>query len=125
MKVLSYLFLLILVVFTLIIVVMNLETTISFNIINSISAELLKTNPLSQDINLGLFVLYIYIAGIISAVLFFFPLLKCINDKTSAYQRQLEKTSVNNSENASRVDILENKIKVLEKALNDALNKNK
>jgi len=44
-------------------------------------------------------------------------------DKIKAYKRELEKNSVECSSNSSKVDVLEAKIKVLEKALDDALNK--
>jgi len=47
-----------------------------------------------------------------------------LKSKTAAYQRQLEKTSIAGSSNSSKVDVLEAKIRVLEKALNEALNKN-
>ena len=50
--------------------------------------------------------------------------MRTINEKNSAYKRQLEKTSVSNTESSSRVEVLEAKIKVLEKALEDALKKN-
>ena len=50
--------------------------------------------------------------------------MRTINEKNSAYKRQLEKTSVSRTESSSRVEVLEAKIKVLEKALEDALKKN-
>ena len=45
------------------------------------------------------------------------------NKKISAYQRQLEKKSVSSEEDSARVKVLEQKIEVLEKALDNALNK--
>lgn len=44
------------------------------------------------------------------------------NKKIGAYQRQLEKESVSSDENAAKVKVLEAKIQVLEKALENALN---
>ena len=41
--------------------------------------------------------------------------------KLKEYQRKLEKTSVQSSEGSSKVDVLEAKIEVLEKALKSAL----
>ncbi|MDR1327676.1 MAG: hypothetical protein LBJ74_04640 [Heliobacteriaceae bacterium] len=43
--------------------------------------------------------------------------------KLSAYKRELEKTSVAASSGSSKVGVLEAKIQVLEKALQDALSK--
>ena len=42
----------------------------------------------------------------------------CKKDKVKAYQRELERTSVSGINNASRVEVLEAKIKTLEKAFN-------
>ena len=49
----------------------------------------------------------------------FFVLVK--NKKISAYQRKLEKESISSDENAAKVKVLESKIEVLEKALENAL----
>ena len=46
-----------------------------------------------------------------------------LQDALEIYKRQLEKTSIGSSESNSKVKVLESKIKVLEKALEDALNK--
>ena len=43
------------------------------------------------------------------------------NNKVKAYQRQLEKESITSDENSARVKVLEQKIEVLEKALEKAL----
>lgn len=43
------------------------------------------------------------------------------NKKINIYKRQLEKESINSDENAARVKVLESKIEVLEKALENAL----
>ena len=49
----------------------------------------------------------------------FFVIVK--NKKISAYQRKLEKESISSDENAAKVKVLESKIEVLEKALENAL----
>lgn len=51
--------------------------------------------------------------------------IKLIMQKTKidSYKRELEKESVNSDKNSSRVQVLEQKIEVLEKALQNALNK--
>ena len=51
----------------------------------------------------------------------FFVIVK--NKKISSYQRKLEKESISSDENAAKVKVLESKIEVLEKALENALNK--
>ena len=43
------------------------------------------------------------------------------NKKMNAYKRQLEKESITSDENAAKVKVLEQKIEVLEKALENAL----
>lgn len=44
------------------------------------------------------------------------------NKKINIYQRKLEKESISSDENAAKVKVLEAKIEVLEKALENALN---
>ncbi len=46
------------------------------------------------------------------------------NKKINSYARELEKESVVSAESSSRVKVLESKIEVLEKALENALKKN-
>ena len=41
--------------------------------------------------------------------------------KVKAYERELEKTSITGQNNASKVDVLEAKIKTLEKAFNTVI----
>jgi len=45
------------------------------------------------------------------------------NDKLSSYKRELEKESITSDENSAKVKVLESKIQVLEKALENALKK--
>ena len=45
------------------------------------------------------------------------------NDRINTYKRELEKESITSSENSSKVKVLESKIEVLEKALENALKK--
>ncbi len=46
------------------------------------------------------------------------------NKKINIYKRQLEKESISSDENAAKVKVLESKIEVLEKALQNALKNN-
>ena len=45
------------------------------------------------------------------------------NEKLNSYKRELEKESIASTESSSRVKVLESKIEVLEKALENALKK--
>lgn len=65
----------------------------------------------------------IFISGV--GIGMFLMSLKLIvkNDKISSYKRELEKESISSDENLAKVRVLESKIEVLEKALNNALNK--
>lgn len=59
------------------------------------------------------------LAGIFWAATFYSP----VQNKLKEYQRKLEKTSVATNEESSKVAVLEEKIKTLEKALQSALEK--
>ena len=66
----------------------------------------------------------VFISGIgIGIVLMFFKL-NVKNDKINSYKRQLEKESISSDENSAKVKVLESKIQVLEKALENALKSN-
>ena len=45
------------------------------------------------------------------------------NKKINVYQRKLEKESISSDENSAKVKVLEAKVQVLEKALENALNR--
>lgn len=124
MKFLSLLIVPLITLIFVVLVIMNFNNTVDINIVSSSLSGLLGIAPVSKQVSLGLYTLLLFILGEMSAIFFFLPFMKNINEKNSAYKRQLEKTSVSNSESSSRVEVLEAKIKVLEKALEDALKKN-
>lgn len=67
----------------------------------------------------------IFLSGVLTGILLMGFKLKVKNSKLNSYKRELEKEAVSSSENSSRVKVLESKIEVLEKALENALkNKN-
>lgn len=68
-------------------------------------------------------VLYVilFALGEIAGICYLLPLYNSMQEKTKAYRRELEKGSVTNSTSTSKIEVLENKIQVLEKALDDAL----
>jgi uncharacterized membrane protein YciS (DUF1049 family) len=67
----------------------------------------------------------IFFAGVLAGFLIMTIFNFKTKNKLKEYQRKLEKTSVQSDEGSSKVEVLEAKIKVLEKALESALeNKN-
>lgn len=65
-----------------------------------------------------------FISGIVLGLLLMNIFVIVKNKKISHYQRQLEKESISADENSARVKVLEQKIEVLEKALDNALKNN-
>ena len=61
--------------------------------------------------------------GIVLGILIMNILVIVKNKKIGIYKRQLEKESISSDENAAKVKVLESKIQVLEKALENALKK--
>ncbi len=102
----------------------NFGNTITITLINQQIANLFNIAPYSLTIGAWLFILLIYFLGELELALFFLPVIMQNREKEGAYERRLEKTSVSNEESSAKVKVLENKIQVLEKALEDALKKN-
>ena len=77
-------------------------------------------NKMSSDIalsvNISIYTIAILAAGIFSGAGVMSLFLGVQKDKVKAYKRELEKSSVSSESNASKVDVLEAKIKTLEKA---------
>jgi len=65
----------------------------------------------------------IFISGVGIGMFLMFLKLNVKNDKINSYKRELEKESITSGEKSARVKVLESKIEVLEKALEDALKK--
>ena len=93
--------------------VVNMNNNINLNYIHSV----LDTQNF-KTFNLGVYTLVSVISGIFVGAGVVYMFLSAQNDKVKAYQRELEKTSVSGMNNASRVEVLEAKIKTLEKAFN-------
>lgn len=62
-----------------------------------------------------------FMCGAISGMAFGILKLNSKNKTLNSYKRELEKESIASDDNASRVKVLESKIEVLEKALENAL----
>ena len=63
----------------------------------------------------------VFICGFLLGIFLMNIMLNMKNDKLSSYKRELEKESIASDEHSSRVKVLESKIEVLEKALENAL----
>lgn len=63
----------------------------------------------------------VFIAGIALCALVYDLIYSSTLVSLESYKRELEKESINKTESSSRVKVLESKIEVLEKALEDAL----
>jgi len=105
-------------------ILMNYQDTAGITILSSRIAAILKISPQTVTLNMAVYTLGIFILGEISAIFFFAPLYTSLKEKFNAYKRELEKGSISNTSAEAKIQVLENKITVLEKALDDAL-KNK
>ena len=65
----------------------------------------------------------VFISGVLIGILLMTLKLSVKNDKITSYKRELEKESINADESSAKVKVLESKIEVLEKALENALKK--
>lgn len=83
-----------------------------------------KTSSITYIMSLVNLIVLIMILGMLAGGLLTASFYQSTQTKLKEYQRKLEKTSVQSSEGSSKVEVLEAKIQVLEKALQSALNKN-
>jgi septal ring factor EnvC (AmiA/AmiB activator) len=74
-----------------------------------------------KAIRVSSFIFLILLSGIVVGSGTVYMFLDVAKDKVKAYQRELEKTSISGVNNASRVEVLEAKIKTLEKAFNTVI----
>ena len=64
------------------------------------------------------------VIGLVAGILYMQSFVILLNDKLKSYKRQVEKIDISDTENSSKVEVLEKKIVVLEKALKSALENN-
>ena len=88
------------------------------NMNNSINLNYLHNVTNTQTFSLGIYTLISLFGGVFAGAGIVYMFLSAQKDKVKAYQRELERTSVSGINNASRVEVLEAKIKTLEKAFN-------
>ena len=83
--------------------------------------EMNNNQLLIFNVNLFQIMLLTFIAGLITGIFWSVAFYLPKQNKLKEYQRKLEKTSVQSDEESSKVAVLEEKIKTLEKALESAL----
>ncbi len=76
------------------------------------------------NINFTMQLLITFFIGIFVGIFLMNIVVLVKNKKIGLYKRQLEKEALSSDENAAKVKVLESKIKVLEKALENSLNNN-
>lgn len=106
-------------------ILMNYQDTAGITLLSSKIAQIINIPPYSINMNMAIYTLLIFVLGELSAIFFFGALYTSLKEKFNAYKRELEKGSISNTSAEAKIQVLENKITVLEKALDDALNNNK
>lgn len=76
---------------------------------------------LAKAVRISTYTVLILLSGIFAGAGTVYMFLSAQKEKVKAYQRELEKTSISGLDNASRVEVLEAKIKTLEKAFNTVI----
>lgn len=105
-------------------ILMNYHNTVNINLLSTKFATLANISAHTVNFDLAIYTLIIFFLGVFSVVFFFGPLYFSLKEKFNAYKRELEKGSISNSNGEAKIKVLENKITVLEKALDDAINRN-
>ncbi len=106
--------------------IMNAPQTISISLLSNnmvVALGLQDVEIINKTFNIATYTLLVLLIGILTGGCVLGRYYLTEKEKLNAYKRELEKSSVNNSSNSSKVKVLEAKIATLEKALNDALNK--
>lgn len=98
---------------------LNINTNLSFIIWKSLSTSSL----LVYHSKFFFVILIVFLLGIITGACWAGTFYSQTHKKLKEYQRKLEKTSVQTDEESSKVSVLEEKIKTLEKALQAALDR--
>lgn len=102
---------------------MNFRNVVSINIISDKFANLLHLSPHTLMFDMAVYTVCVFFLGVVAVAFYVAPLYDSLKEKYMAYKRELEKGSISNTSAESKIQVLQNKIAVLEAALNDALNK--
>jgi len=68
-------------------------------------------------------IVFVFVCGFSLSAMIYNLINKAVSNSLNMYKRELEKESIDKVENSSKVKVLESKIEVLEKALEEALKK--
>ena len=111
------------VLFACFVALMNYHNTVTVNLLSPKFASItgLQVNTISCD--MAIFTIAVFAFGASFILFIFAPLYNSLKDKYVAYKKELERGSITNTSSEAKIQVLENKIAVLEKALNDALKK--
>lgn len=112
MKKLFFFFSLVVLLAVVYLAVINANTMVEVNYLKGTHLA----SDMSINIQTSIYTLAILFAGVFSGAGVVSLFLGIQKDKVKAYKRELEKSSVSKEANASKVDVLEAKIKTLEKA---------
>lgn len=129
----AFLILSIIVLFSIIyFIIINFNNYASLNILhnNVIDSQaltnfILKNGYFTKAIRLSTYTTLILLGGIFVGAGTVYMFYDATKDKVKAYQRELERTSISGSSNASKVEVLEAKIKTLEKAFDTVIDERK
>lgn len=102
---------------------MNYHNIVKINLLSEKFAELSNLSVHTINFDFAIYTLIVFVLGVFSVIFFFGPLYYSLKEKFNAYKRELEKGSISNSNGEAKIRVLENKITVLEKALDEALKK--
>ena len=94
---------------------------INFDNYANINLSTLSGQIFTKAIRISTYSFLILLSGLFVGAGTVYMFLSAQKDKVKAYQRELEKTSIAGANNASRVEVLEAKIKTLEKAFNTVI----
>lgn len=106
----------ILLLFVIYLITININNAADINIIYNAG-----NTHLDKSINTALYTTIILAAGLFVGAGTVYMFLDAIKDKLKIYRRELEKTAISGTSNASKVEVLEAKIKTLEKAFNTVI----
>ena len=95
------------------IILINTASTMNLYLIKTTTYT---TGLLIDPFKVSVYTIVILCAGLFSGAGIVSLFLEAQEDKVKAYKRELEKTSISSDSNASKIDVLEAKIKTLEKA---------
>ena len=107
------------------IAIINAPQIININLLSEnmiVAMRLQDTSIIHSSLNTATYTLIVLCIGLFTGICLLGQLYLSEKNKLNAYKRELEKSSVSNSSNSSKVQVLEAKIATLEKALHDALN---